>query len=188
MRLGPTPRLESPRLILRFPALNDAPALARYVSENRVHLRKAGPARDPSYFTAGYWANAAASIERDWREDRHCHFILFERDDRSPIGRARFSDFTRGAAQSCNLGYEIAHSHEGHGLMFEALQAAIAYVFCGLNLHRIQAGHMPGNERSARLLARLGFTREGFARDYIRVDGRWEDHVLNALVNPHWKA
>lgn len=188
MRQCPTPRIETPRLILRFPAASDAAALARYVTENREHFRKAGPARDPSYFTAAYWTGAAVSIERDWREDRHCHFILFERDDRTPIGRARFSDFTRGAFHGCNLGYEIAKSHEGRGLMFEALQAAIAYVFGDLNLHRIQAGHLPGNERSARLLARLGFTREGFAKDYIRVDGQWEDHVLNALVNPNWRA
>lgn len=185
--MRPPPRLETSRLVLRFPTPADAAALAHYVAENREHFRRAGPTRDPSYFTPAYWAGMVAAIERDWRDDRHCHFIVFEADDCTPVGRARFSDFTRGAAQSCNLGYEIAKSHEGRGLMFEALRAAIAYVFEELNLHRIQAGYLPDNERSARLLARLGFTREGFAKDYIRVDGQWEDHVLNSLTNSNWR-
>lgn len=72
--------------------------------------------------------------------------------------------------------------------MHEALQAGIAYVFNELRLHRVMAGYMPRNLRSARVLGRLGFVIEGYARDYLLVDGRWEDHVLTALVNPQWKA
>ena len=43
------------------------------------------------------------------------------------------------------------------------------------------ANHLPRNERSARLLARLGFEREGYARRYLQIAGVWEDHVLTAL-------
>jgi ribosomal-protein-alanine N-acetyltransferase len=45
------------------------------------------------------------------------------------------------------------------------------------------ANYMPGNERSARLLERLGFEREGYAKAYLNIAGRWQDHVLTALVN-----
>lgn len=43
---------------------------------------------------------------------------------------------------------------------------------------------MPANERSARLLARLGFERKGYARAYLKIAGRWEDHILTARINP----
>lgn len=181
------PWLESPRLVLRFPAVPDVPAIARYVTANREHFRLAGPARDPNYYTDLYWHKAVADIERDWREDRHCHLFAFDKADGQPVGRARFSDFVRGAMHGCNLGYEIARSHEGRGLMTEALRAAIAYAFGPLNLHRIQAAYRPENTRSGRVLEKLGFVREGLSPSYLRIDGQWTDHVVTALTNPAWK-
>jgi ribosomal-protein-alanine N-acetyltransferase len=70
--------------------------------------------------------------------------------------------------------------------MTEALGAVILYAFSDLRLHRLQANYLPRNERSARVLRRLGFVVEGVARDYLRIDGRWEDHVLTGLTNPDW--
>jgi hypothetical protein len=69
--------------------------------------------------------------------------------------------------------------------MFEVAQAGIAYMFDIVGLHRIMANHMPANVRSEKLLRRLGFEREGVARAYLKINGPWEDHVLNALVNEH---
>jgi len=80
--------------------------------------------------------------------------------------------------------YQIAQAHEGRGLMTEALRASNRFVFEGLRLHRIMANYRPENERSGRLLERLGFAREGVAKDYLFIDGAWRDHVLTALVNP----
>jgi ribosomal-protein-alanine N-acetyltransferase len=71
--------------------------------------------------------------------------------------------------------------------MIEALQAAIAFVFGPLRVHRIQANYMPHNLRSGRLLERLGFVEEGLARDYLLIDGRWRDHVLTSLTNLEWQ-
>jgi ribosomal-protein-alanine N-acetyltransferase len=68
--------------------------------------------------------------------------------------------------------------------MSEALRAGIAYVFETLGFHRIQANHLPANERSARLLRRLGFSVEGYARDYLYINGAWRDHVLTSLTSP----
>ncbi|MCK6430817.1 MAG: GNAT family N-acetyltransferase, partial [Burkholderiaceae bacterium] len=69
------------------------------------------------------------------------------------------------------------------GLMTEALAACIDFAFGALRLHRIQANYMPENERSGRLLARLAFEREGYAKDYLFIDGAWRDHVLTARLN-----
>lgn len=70
--------------------------------------------------------------------------------------------------------------------MFEALQAAIRYMQRQQNIHRIMANYMPHNQRSGALLARLGFEKEGYAKDYLLIDGRWQDHVLTALTRHEW--
>ena len=78
----------------------------------------------------------------------------------------------------------MAHRYEGQGYMRRIVSHAIDYAFNTLKLHRVMASHMPANTRSAGLLQSLGFEREGYAREYLLINGRWEDHVLNALINP----
>jgi ribosomal-protein-alanine N-acetyltransferase len=73
--------------------------------------------------------------------------------------------------------------------MHEALQAGIAEMFSPqVNLHRLQAAHLPENLRSAAVLKRLGFEPEGLARRYLFINGQWRDHVLNALLNPRFEG
>ncbi|RLS12169.1 30S ribosomal protein S5 alanine N-acetyltransferase, partial [Acinetobacter baumannii] len=76
----------------------------------------------------------------------------------------------------------------GQGLMFEALQPLIRYMQRQERMHRIMANYMPHNHRSGNLLARLGFEREGYAKDYLMIDGQWRDHVLTALTNKEWAS
>lgn len=70
--------------------------------------------------------------------------------------------------------------------MAEILAEALSFAFNTLKLHRIMANYVPTNERSARLLKRLGFAIEGYAKDYLYLDGTWKDHVLTSLTNPNW--
>ena len=70
------------------------------------------------------------------------------------------------------------------GLMAEALERALRHVFEELELHRVEANYQPTNERSGRLLRRLGFVVEGYSRDYLFIDGAWRDHVRTALTRP----
>ena len=71
--------------------------------------------------------------------------------------------------------------------MFEAVQCGLKFAFDEMNIHRVMANYMPTNKRSGALLRRLGFTEEGFARDYLFLNGRWCDHVMMALVNKNWR-
>ena len=83
------------------------------------------------------------------------------------------------------VGYQIDREFEGRGLMREALSTAIDELFSPhVNLHRVQANVRPENVRSLGLLERLGFVREGLARDYLYIDGAWRDHVTTARLNP----
>jgi ribosomal-protein-alanine N-acetyltransferase len=184
------PRLETPRLVLRIPTPEDAGLLAAYVSENRSHLASWEPVRQESYYSVEGCRARLAHTLRDVAAGRVLPFALVQRDAGSDaiIGRAIFSCIERSPFFAARLGYSLDYRYEGRGLMAEALEASIAYCFETLNLHRIMANHLPENHRSARLLRRLGFVAEGYARNYLEIDGEWRDHVLTALTNTKWRA
>jgi ribosomal-protein-alanine N-acetyltransferase len=108
-------------------------------------------------------------------------------EDAGPIvASVNLSNVVRGVFQACHLGYSVDAAHEGRGIAFEAVGAVVRFAFAELRLHRVMANYQPTNERSAKLLRRLGFTAEGYARDYLYINGGWRDHVLTSLSNPDW--
>jgi ribosomal-protein-alanine N-acetyltransferase len=182
------PVIEAGRVFLRMAEVRDAPEIVRYFRENREHLAGSRPRMGPEFFTDEFWRSQVHASLAEFRTDRSLRLFAFEKPRRQRvIGNVNFVQFQRGAAYYCTLGYGIAADREGQGLMREALQAAIAYVFRDLNMHRVQANYVPWNRRSGGLLRRLGFQVEGYARDYLYLDGAWQDHVLTSLVNPDWK-
>lgn len=66
--------------------------------------------------------------------------------------------------------------------MAAAVAALIPFSFGTLRLHRLEAACIPTNVASIRLLEKTGFTREGFAREYLCINGTWQDHLLYALL------
>ncbi|CNC54840.1 ribosomal-protein-alanine acetyltransferase [Yersinia similis] len=109
-------------------------------------------------------------------------------EEKEVRGVANFSNVLRGSFHACFLGYSLGERWQGQGLMFEALQPLIRYMQRQERMHRIMANYMPHNHRSGNLLARLGFEREGYAKDYLMIDGQWRDHVLTALTNKEWAS
>lgn len=86
-------------------------------------------------------------------------------------------------AQAASLGYWMGAPYSGRGLMTDAVRAAVQFAFGTLRLHRLEAACLPGNTASARVLEKAGFRLEGRARQYLKIDGRWQDHDLFALVD-----
>ena len=74
------------------------------------------------------------------------------------------------------------------GLVRPPLGAADFARYDRLGLHRVEANIQPGNTPSLRLVPRAGFTREGFARRYRKIAGRWRDHERWALLRETWRA
>lgn len=184
---GP-PCFETERLEVRMALGADVPEIVRYFNENREHLRPFDPVRPPAFFGPRFWEAQVKQSVSEFLGDRTLRLFLFQK--RPPlgiVGTANFTRIDRGVAQSCSLGYGLAESAQGQGLMVEALRPSIDFVFGTLGLHRIEANYMPHNRRSGSVLRRLGFVVEGYARDFLLINGRWEDHVLTSLTNPDWK-
>lgn len=182
-------RITTERTILRLAESGDARAVVRFYTRNRERLRAFDPARSPIFYEEHFWRMQIERNLDDFRADRALRLFLFLQDDPgSVIGNVSFANFIRGVAQSCTLGYSIDGEMEGKGLMREALESALRFCFRRLNFHRIEANYMPHNTRSGGLLRRLGFVVEGYSRDYLMINGRWEDHVRTALMNPEWQG
>ena len=186
------PDLHTERLVVRLARPGMQGAIARFLAENDAgHLDRWSPPATPAFFTEAFWRERLAVAVEEFHAGRAARFVLQEGAADGPlVGTCNYTNVVRGPFLACHLGYQIARTHEGRGLMSEALRATNAFVFDALRLHRIMANYRPENERSARLLDRLGFVREGLARDYLFIDGAWRDHVLTALTNerfdPAW--
>ncbi len=184
------PELCTDRLVVRLARPGMQAAMASFLEENFAgHLDRWSPPASPSFFTEGFWRERLELAVEEFQAGRSARFVVQESAGFAPlgapiIGTCNYTNVVRGPFLACSLGYQVARSHQGHGFMSEALRATNAFVFDKLRLHRIMASYRPENERSARLLERLGFAREGLARDFLFIDGAWRDHVLTALVNP----
>lgn len=177
-------RLRTGRTCIRLAGEAHAPELLRYRMANRAHLAPWEPLREEAYWTLEHCVQSIADGRELARLDRGYPFLVFDREETAILATFTLANVVRGAFQACHLGYGMAARTQGQGIMHEALQAGLAWAFGELDLHRVMANHMPRNDRSARLLARLGFQREGYAERYLRIAGVWEDHVLTALVRP----
>ena len=167
---------------------DQAPLESAFYQRNQRHLAPWSPIRTTDYFSTAQIRRRLEIQASAFEAGLAVHMALLTLDGEQMIGACNFSGIIRGAFQACYLGYHIDEAHQGKGLMQEALEAAIAYMFETQNLHRIMANYIPGNERSARLLERLGFEREGYAKAYLNIARRWPDHVLTARVNPRFET
>ncbi len=178
----------SDRLQLQLPGKRHIPAILAYYRENRDFLVPFEPLRPMEFYHEDFWYQQIDKNLIDFNYDQALRLFLFKKShpDRI-IGSVNFTQITRGATYSCFLGYSLAEQEQGQGYMTEALRTVIPYVFGQWNLHRIGASYMPRNQRSSNVLRRLGFVVEGYARDYLLINGQWEDHILTSLTNPYWQ-
>jgi ribosomal-protein-alanine N-acetyltransferase len=185
-------RVQGDRVALRAPRATDVPEARRLLRRNAEHLRPWSPVppagEDPSSLTE--ISKAILRQRREWKRGDSFIFYVTEKDDDggSIIGRVALTGITRGAFQNAYLGYFIDAEHQRRGLMTEAVSLATGFAFGAAGLHRVQAAVMPSNEASLRVLAKVGFRREGVAERYLQIAGQWESHVLFAVTVEEWPA
>lgn len=179
---GRFPEIKTPRGVLKLLELRDVPLLKAYVNEQRNHLASWEPLRGEDFYSEETCRLRIKEMRRDFIEDRGCVLCLLDPKQERMLAYSNYSQFVRGVSQSCFLGYSLAQDLQGQGYMQECLKAGIEYVSKELNIDRIQACYMPRNQKSAAVLSRLNFEKEGLARNYLKINGKWEDHILTALI------
>jgi ribosomal-protein-alanine N-acetyltransferase len=113
-------------------------------------------------------------------------FGIFDNDDDALIGRLSLSNVVRGGWHNATVGYFVDEANNGRGVATEALKLAVDFGFQTASLHRIQAGVMPHNVASIRVVEKAGFRYEGLALRYLCINGVWEDHNIYAVTAEEW--
>jgi ribosomal-protein-serine acetyltransferase len=90
--------------------------------------------------------------------------------------------------RSTTIGYWLAESAQGHGVMTHAVQALTNHAFETWRLNRVEIRASIENTRSRAIPERLGFTREGILRDAELVSDRYVDQVVYAVLAREWRS
>ena len=177
------PSFETERLILRPLAESDAAALHLCLGDPEAMRFWDSPA-EPS--VAGTTARLRRSLKAS--RIRHAVWALVLRNGGEVIGMVNYHR-REPAHRKLEIGYILAPSHWGHGLMVEAVGVFLAHCFGKLGTHRIEALIEPSNHASIRVVERLGFTPEiGLMRDRLLVAGEFRSLALFALLAPDWSS
>ncbi|MBD3297982.1 MAG: GNAT family N-acetyltransferase, partial [candidate division Zixibacteria bacterium] len=171
-------------LLIRFPERGDEAALVHFHWRNREFFLPSGSVNPATDFESYRWTSYIRQSTSDRTKGTAVRFLVFDTEAEQPtlIAKISYTQIFRGPFHACYLGYAIDEAYTGRGLITQALGMTNDYMFGELNIHRIMANYMPENVASGRVLEKLGFVKEGLAKDYLRINGEWRDHVLTSLT------
>jgi len=176
------PRLKHGRVLLRPARQSDWRDWASLREESRGFLVPWEPSWSGDALSRAAFRRRLRSHEAEWQRGTGYSFLLFREDDDKLLGGVTLSNVRRGVAQSASLGYWVGERFARQGYMTEGLHAILDFAFERLALHRIEAACLPANRASQALLRKIGFQDEGYSRQYLRINGRWQDHRLFAVL------
>jgi [ribosomal protein S5]-alanine N-acetyltransferase len=162
--------------VIRLLRPGDEHALAALYRANRDFLRPFEPTRPESFYTPAAQRRRIDRMGADLRRWAIEH-------DGTMVGMIVLADIVREPLQLGNIGYFVSHEHNGRGLATRAVAEVVEFAFGEAELHRLEAGTLPDNVASQRVLEKNGFARFGLAHKLLQIDGEWRDHVLFELVN-----
>lgn len=178
---GPVVRGE--KVFMRPPQMSDHADWAALRGGSEAFLRPWEPEWAADELSRSAFRRRLRYYQRDMREGLGYAFFIFRVHDSKLVGGITLSNARRGVSQSISVGYWIGVPFARQGLMRSALSAIVPFVFSTLGFHRLEAACLPTNEPSRCLLEISGFQYEGLARQYLRINGMWQDHLLFAIVD-----
>ncbi|MGP0092551.1 MAG: GNAT family N-acetyltransferase [Xanthobacteraceae bacterium] len=176
------PALAGEGVVLRPPQMTDYASWAGLREISRDFLTPWEPTWPADDLTRAAFRRRLKRYAEDQRTDQAYAFFLFRREDEELIGGLTLANIRRGVAQAGSLGYWMGAPFVRRGYMTAAVQALIPFTFSTLRLHRLEAACIPTNAASIRLLEKTGFSREGYAHEYLCINGIWQDHLLYARL------
>jgi len=170
-------------IYLKMFELSDAEALLQLELRNRAFLHPFANAQDEAFYTLDGQRKRLESMEERRSLDQYYAYGIYRTETAELIGNVALAQIKRGPLQRCIIGYYLDQAHNGKGYMTHAVRQAVSIAFEVLKLHRIEAGVMPSNVGSIKVLEKAGFQCEGLSKKNFRMNGKWEDHFLYAMVN-----
>lgn len=176
---------ETSNLFLKLlqPSAEAAEQTLQFYAKNRALFERYEATRSAGFYTKDYQKNILTHEYNLALQEQCFRFWIYEKRHMDhPIGTISFYNIIRSIYDRCETGYKFDPAFWHKGYAREAMSFGISLIFNELNLHRIEAYVMKENTPSIRLLSALQFQLEGICRKSIRIQGRWEDHMLFALI------
>jgi ribosomal-protein-alanine N-acetyltransferase len=170
------------RVTLRVPQTNDFEEWAALRGASRDFLVPWEPTWPADDLSRGSFRRRIKRYAEDQRNDLAYPYFIFRNADQKLVGGLTITNIRRGVAQAGSLGYWMGAGYARQGFMTAAVRVLLPFAFSTLKLHRLEAACIPENAASVRLLEKTGFVREGYAREYLCINGIWQDHLLYAQV------
>lgn len=174
-------------MVLRPYQADDAAVQLDLVVRNRDFLAAYEPPRPAAHYTLAGQREIVSIDRARWDAGTRFAFAVCLPSGEI-VGRVALDNVILGAWHNSTIGYYVDRAHNGRGIATEAVLLAVRFGFERAGLHRIQAGVMPRNLPSARVLSKLGFRHEGRALNYLYINGIWEDHDIYALTVEDWPS
>lgn len=171
-------------IVVREFVLDDVQALLQMSIDNKDHFEKWMPVKpDASYYSLQGQLDKIKSTHERSENDEYYSFGIFLKDSNVLIGNVSLSFVQRGPHQSCMIGYNIANNYTGRGYATKTVSLTLDLAFNKLHFHRVRAEAQPENMGSIRVLEKAGFTREGYSRKSLKVNGEWQDTICMAIID-----
>jgi ribosomal-protein-alanine N-acetyltransferase len=170
-------------VLLRMPEMADFAQWSALRETSRDFLTPWEPTWPADDLSRSAFRRRLRRYADDMRSDQAYPFFLFDRHQNHLLGGLTLTNVRRGVAQAASLGYWIGLPYARRGFMTAGVRALLPFAFEALRLHRVEAACIPTNDASIRLLEKTGFRREGHAREYLCINGIWQDHLLYARLN-----
>lgn len=162
---------------------SDADMLLALEVKNRDFFQPFTGLREASFYTLQGQEDRIKEEMEQSKEDKAYFFVICAQASGQIIGEIMLTEVVRYNLQSCWIGYFLDKEQNGKGYMTEAVNLVVRYAFDELDFHRIEAGVMPHNTGSIKVLLKAGFHKEGIAKKNVKINGYWEDHQTLAIVN-----
>ena len=176
---------ETERLQIRILNGTYAEESLRFYEEDKELFERYEPERPRNFYTEDYHRSMMNYDYSLILKGQMMRYWIFHKDEPGKIiGTISLRNIQYGSYYKCEMGYKLSSAYQGHGYAYEAITRIIQVAFTELDMHRIEACCMPGNEPSIRLLERLDFALEGKLRKYVMIRGNYEDHLLFSLIRP----
>jgi len=173
-------------IVVKLAEESDTESLLALEVKNRSFFQLFTGLRDESFYTHEGQLKRIQDAIKMQKEDRGYLFIIQLRSTGQLIGAVMLTEVVRGNLQSCWIGYFLDKDFNGRGYMTEAVKMVVSHAFTELDFHRLEAGVMPHNVGSIKVLLKAGFTKEGIARKNVKINGQWEDHQTLAIIQEDW--
>jgi len=174
----PLPSVAGEGILLRIPQAPDYADWTALREESRDFLTPWEPTWPADDLSRSAFRRRIRRYSEDLRTDQGYAFLIIRSSDNTLVGGLTLANIRRGVAQAGSIGYWMGRPFVRQGYMTAAVRAIVPFAFASLRLHRLEAACIPSNAGSIRLLEKTGFVREGYAREYLCINGIWQDHLL----------